>query len=347
MTNAIDRIAGQMPVTQTTAVEQARAVAEVAAAVQVAQQCPRDVRRAWAEMEDACRRLGLAEVAFYSVPNRGRGPSVHLARAIALIWGNHDSGVHELSRDDARGMSEIRAYAWDQQTNVRSSRTFQVPHAKMAGGGRKNLTDLGDIYLNNQNVGARALRECIWATLPRDYVDRAQEVCRETLQKGDGAPLLDRIAKMVEAFSGIGVAVARIEAKLGRPRGQWTAVDVADMLIVYRSIGRGETTADAEFPPERVTAAEITGQQPAVPQERVVRPHGPDLHLHDDHQAARLLASVGQMKVPGMAESQPITDFCGVETPDGACNLPAGHETGPELDGYDGHDVVPATGGQR
>ena len=62
------------------------------------------------------------------------GPSVHLARELARIWGNMDYGVHELSRDDARGMSEIRAYAWDQQTNMRSSRTFQVPHARMAKG---------------------------------------------------------------------------------------------------------------------------------------------------------------------------------------------------------------------
>ncbi|GIE35934.1 hypothetical protein Ait01nite_089790 [Actinoplanes italicus] len=307
MTNTLDRLAAPTPITQTTAVEQARAVAEVAAAVQVAQMNPRDIRRAWAEMEDACRRLGLAEVAFYSVPNRGRGPSVHLARAIALIWGNHDSGVHELSRDDVRGMSEIRAYAWDQQTNVRSSRTFQVPHAKMAGGGRKVLTDLGDIYLNNQNVGARALRECIWATLPRDYVDRAQEVCRETLQKGDGKPLLDRVAQMVEAFGKLGVNPARLAARIGRPRGQWTSVDVADMLIVIRSIGRGETTADAEFPDEPVTAAEITGQR------------------------APATAAV----------------VCGWETPAGPCNLQQGHPVGPQFPGYDGHDVAPAEGDAR
>jgi hypothetical protein len=149
--------------TQATAVEQSRAIAEVAAAVQVAQQCPRDMRRAWAEMEEACRRYDLADRAFYQVVNRGRGPSVHLARELARIWGNLDYGVHELSRDDLRGMSEIRAYAWDQQTNVRSSRTFQVPHLRMvkdkATGTqeRKPLVDLQDVYLNNQNIGARAV----------------------------------------------------------------------------------------------------------------------------------------------------------------------------------------------
>jgi hypothetical protein len=267
MTNALDRIAVKAPVTQTTAVEQARAVAEVAAAVQVAQQCPRDIRRAWAEMEDACRRYSLAERAFYKVPNRGRGPSVHLARELGRIWGNLDAGVHELSRDDDRGMSEIRAYAWDQQTNVRTSRTFQVPHKRMGGGAK--LTDLTDIYLNNQNIGARAVRECIFAALPADYVERAQEICEETLRSGDGTPLLDRIAKMVEAFAALGVTVPMLAARIGTPRGQWTAVIVADMQVVHRSINRGETTVDAEFPPEKVTAAEIVGQKPAqqgVPQ---------------------------------------------------------------------------------
>jgi hypothetical protein len=252
---------GPTYVTQATAVEQARAVAEVAAAVQVAQQCPRAPQRAWAEMKEACSRLAMAEVAFYKVPSRGQGPSVHLARELLRIWGNADAGVHELSRDDERGMSEIRAYAWDQQTNVRQSRTFQVPHRRMGGGAK--LTDLTDIYLNNQNIGARAVRECIYAILPRDYVNEAQALCRKTIEHGDGVPLPERISKMLGKFKELGVTVARIETKVGRKRGQWSTADVADLAVVYGSIARNETTVDDEFPPERVTAAEITGATPA------------------------------------------------------------------------------------
>jgi hypothetical protein len=266
--NAIDRIAAPIPatLTQATAVEQARAVAEVAAAVQVAQQNPRDMDRAWREMQAACGRLGLAARAFYAVKNRGSGPSVHLARELARIWGNMDYGVHELHRDDARGMSEIRAYAWDQQTNVRTSRTFQVPHAKMASGARKPLTDLQDVYLNNQNIGARAVRESILAALPADFVEEAKDQCRATIERGDGKPLVERVAEMVTAFAGIGVKPGQIETRLGRKRGQWTAADVADLGVVFRSIKRNETTAEDEFPPERVTAAEIQGREPAAEQ---------------------------------------------------------------------------------
>jgi hypothetical protein len=253
--------------TQATAVEQARAVAEVAAAVQVAQQNPRDMTRAWAEMKAACGRTGLAKRAFYSVVNRGSGPSVHLARELARIWGNLDYGVHELNRDDARGMSEVRAFAWDQQTNVRSSRTFQVPHARMVKGERKPLTDLGDVYLNNQNIGARAVRESIFTVLPADFVAEAQDICRATIQKGDGKPLPERIANMIGTFKEVGVTVARIEQRVGRKRGQWTAADVAELGVVYGSIQRGEANVDEEFP-SRVTADEITGAAAASQQER-------------------------------------------------------------------------------
>lgn len=255
--------------TQATAVEQARAVAEVAAAVQVAQQMPRDMDRAWAEMKAACARKGLADRAFYLVPNRGgQQPSVHLARELARIWGNLDYGVHELSRDDTRGMSEVRCYAWDQQTNVRSSRTLQVPHQRMVKvdgqSVRKPLIDLGDVYLNNQNIGARAVRESIFTVLPADFVAEAQDICRATIQRGDGKPLPERITNMVAGFKELGVTVARIEQRVGRKRGQWTAADLVELGVVYGSIQRGEVRADEEFP-SRVTADEISaaaGQQP-------------------------------------------------------------------------------------
>jgi hypothetical protein len=270
MTNSVDRyatggyIAPAAPtVTQATAVEQARAVAEVAAAVQVAQMNPRDMNRAWAEMQAACARLGLANRAFYSVKNRGSGPSVHLARELARIWGNMDYGVHELHRDDERGMSEIRAYAWDQQTNMRSSRTFQVPHRRLGGGAK--ITDLTEVYLNNQNIGARAVRESILAALPADFVEEAKALCRKTIERGDGKPLPERIANMVSRFKELGVTVARIETKVGRKRGQWTAADVAELAVVFGSIDRRETTAEDEFPPERVTADEIRAHSPQLP----------------------------------------------------------------------------------
>lgn len=250
-------------ISQVTAVEQARAVAEVAAAVRVAQDNPRDRDRALGDMRESCSRTSLAARAFYSVPNRGTGPSVHLARELARIWGNVDFGVRELRRDDDAHESEILAYAWDQQTNVRSTRSFIVPHVRMKGKARQSLTDLGDIYLNNQNQGAKAVRECIFSMLPGWFIDEAKTLCQATLEQGDGKPLDQRVDEMARAFEqSHGVSEDQLEAKIGKPRGQWNANDLARMGIVFQSLSNSETTRDDEFPPKRVTASEITGKQP-------------------------------------------------------------------------------------
>jgi hypothetical protein len=264
MTTALDRVGQHGPaqtaerIGQATAVEQARAVAEVAAAVQVAQQNPRNMQRAIADMRDSCGRMALAQKAFYRVPNRGEGPSVHLARALARIWGNIDYGVRELRRDDHAGESEVLAFAWDQETNSRSTRSFINPHARMKGKERQALVDLNDIYLSNQNVGARAVRETIYAVLPEWFVAEAEQVCRATLENGEGEPLPKRIEKMVAfARTTFGLTVDQIEQKLERKRGQWTAGDVASMAVLFGSIQRGEVDKDEEFPPPRVTGDEI------------------------------------------------------------------------------------------
>jgi hypothetical protein len=244
---------------QATAVEQSRAVAEVQAAVVVAQSVPRDVTRALGEMRESCGRTSLANRAFYSVPNRGHGPSVHLARELARIWGNIQYGVHELMRDDDAGYSEVQAFAWDVQTNTRSTRTFVVPHARMKGKERQKLTDLGDIYLSNQNVGARAVRECIFTVLPMWFTEEAQDACKRTLEEGEGTPLPDRIANMVKAFADdLGVNLKQLERKVGRKRSAWDAGTVEELTIAYQSVKRDGQSIEDVFGNAPVTAGEIT-----------------------------------------------------------------------------------------
>jgi len=244
---------------QATAVEQARAVAEVAAAVRVAQDFPRDMGRAYDQMRKACSTLALAERAFYSVPNRGAGPSVHLARELARCWGNIQHGFVELKRDDHGGESEMQAFAWDVENNSRSMRSFINPHVRMAGGKRKALTDVSDIVNNNNNAASRAVRETIYNVLPVDFVEEAKALCEATLKRGDGEPLVERIAKATAAFARYDVTPEQLEARIGRDRARWDEQDVASLVVLFQSLKSGDTTTDAEFPstPTKVTAEEI------------------------------------------------------------------------------------------
>lgn len=276
---ALDRLrpsAGR--ISQGTAIEQSRAIAQVQAMVIVAQQCPRSVRTAIAAMEEACSQPALAGRAFFRFP-RGKdangkdiivnGPSVHLARELARCWGNIEHGITELRRDDAAAESEMQAFAWDLETNTRSASIFIVPHKRDTKWGAKDLTEMRDIYENNANNGARRLRESIFSVLPVWYRERAIELCQQTNEKGGGIPLPQRIANAVKNFEGrFRVTPARMAAKFGYATvDELTAADVGQLGVIYDSLKQGTVTVDEEFPAEQsgLTAADILGQPKNVP----------------------------------------------------------------------------------
>lgn len=237
---------------QATVVEQSRAVAEVQAAVLVAQQRPRNRAAAIAEMRDATAQMSVASRAYYRYRRGGEnvtGVSIHLARELARCWGNIDYCIKELRRDDVKGESEMLAHAWDMQTNARASTTFIVPHVRDTRDGAKRLTETRDVYENNANAGSRRLREQILAVLPSWFVEEAKANCDATLENGGGKPLQQRIADAIASFSDAGVSVGQLESKLGRSSSDWTGHDVGQLGVIFQSIKRGEASVDDEFPP--------------------------------------------------------------------------------------------------
>lgn len=264
------RVGAPGRVGQSTAVEQSRAVAEVQAAVVLAHQVPRDENAAVARMREVCARPVVADRAFYRMPRAGgtvSGSTVHLMRELARVWGNVQYGISELDRDmTAGGRSEMLARAWDLESNTLVTAAFIVPHARDKGSGSKaeiiTLATLGAVYENNANNGARRLRECIKAVLPSWFVEEAERICRQTIEKGDGTPLHKRVEWIIGKFAEQGVREDQLTRKIGKPAARWSAYDVADLTVIGSSIQRGEVRAEEEFPaePRRVTGADIEAQ---------------------------------------------------------------------------------------
>jgi hypothetical protein len=288
---------------QATRIEQSRAQAEVMTAVMAAKQCPRDPKVAQAAMQFACRQPSLAQKAFYSYPRGGEtvtGPSIHLARELALIWGNINYGVMELDRDIANARSEILAFAWDLESNARNSQIFIQPHRRDTKRGSKDLAELRDVYENNANNGARRVREAIYAVLPRWFKDEAEELCRETLKRGNGKSFGQRVAELVTTYGNVGVTLEQLETKAGCPRERWTDREVVDLEITYRSVERGEIRRDEAFPPQRQTVQEITRSVPA--------PASQEAAPADDH-AAALTALRAHAEQIGRDWADVVNDF--------------------------------------
>lgn len=266
---------------QGTLIEQTRAVAEVAGAIRVAQECPRSIADAILRMRESCTKIELAKRAFYSYPRGGEtvnGATIHLARELMRCFGNTDYGMTELSR--AEDHSEMKAWAWDVQTNTRASSTFIAPHFRTAKGVRKPLTDDRDIYESNTNLAARRMREMCFSVLPAWFTEEAKALCAETLAHppGDKRSLAARITDMVTAFENIGVDRARIETKLGKPADDWTPRDLGQLDVIGASIQRYELKIDEAFPPKPVTVEEIQAQAAAnAPTPPAERPDPRDL----------------------------------------------------------------------
>lgn len=315
---------------QSTAIEQSRAVAEVQAAIFVAQNAPRDTTKAQLEIRTSCSQRYLAEKAFYAYKRGGAqvtGATVHLARELARCWGNVQYGVVELERDDQRGQSEMMAYAWDVQTNTRVEMRFIVPHYRSSVDGKK-LTDLRDIYENNANNGARRMRECIFGVLPPWLVEDAKLRCRGTLERpededGNVIPLGQRVAASVAKFAELNLTQQQLEANRGRPSRDWTAQDVADLGIIFRSITLRESTIEDHFPTVQVTAADIKKAAPPQSPSPVVEPvAAPQARVPVDDprqpgeaapqakatqtQLTRIHAQLGELGVKERAEKLPV-----------------------------------------
>ena len=136
-----------------------RQAQEVQAAMAIAKRFPRDENASISRILTACQRPLLAEVSQYQYSRGGTnitGPSIRLAEVMAQGWGNVDFGVIELER--VNGTSSVMAYAWDLETNTRSSKVFNVKHWRDTKSGGYEVDGERDVYELVANYAARRQR---------------------------------------------------------------------------------------------------------------------------------------------------------------------------------------------
>lgn len=281
-----------------TQVEQSRAVAQVEAAVVAAKRFPRSETKARDRIAATCAYPEVYEKAFYRYPrgtdpdtgkpNIVTGPSIHLLRTVARIWGNIDYGVAEIERHDmggGRGESEMLSQAWDMEDNVRSSTVYRVPWVRVtrAGGIQYLGDDPRNVYENNANQGARRTRAMLEAVIPPEIVALAVRICREAGEASVKArPLPEQRQGAVKAFAELGVTQRQIEDKVGKPADEWLAPDLIFLKTIRDSLVERTTTVGEEFgagpsrkragldeQPDR--AAEDSGEPVDTPEEAAAR----------------------------------------------------------------------------
>jgi hypothetical protein len=260
--------------------DQARAIAEVQAALAVARAAPRDPVAAVDRLLNACTRPTLAEVAVYQYARGGTditGPSIRLAEAAAQCWGNLQYGIREV--EQSGGASLVQAYAWDVESNTRREVIFSVPHTRHTKSGAYALTDPRDIYEMVANQGARRLRACILGIIPGDVIEAAVHQCEVTLRtKADTSE--DAVARMVEAFAAFGITRAQIEARIQRRLDAITPAQIASLKKIYVSLRDGMSTASDWF--GETQAKEPAPTPETAPEPKVEAPQWPRQFVDPD-----------------------------------------------------------------
>jgi len=224
------------------AIEQERAIAEARGQIQLAKMFPRSMAEAQQELLEACKDPVFAKSAFYSVPNRGSGPSIRFAEEVARCYGNFEYGHRELSR--TQGKSEIEVFAWDKEKNNVSKRQITVAHIVDTKKGPKHLKDQADIDNRIANVASKQMRGRILALLPKALVEIGLKECRDTIAgKTEASATANRMA-MIRDFSSMGVTVSMLSKYLGHSVDECTSDDLTDLFGVSNAIRQGAKIKD-------------------------------------------------------------------------------------------------------
>lgn len=232
-------------------------VAEMKAVVLMAKQFPRNDKIVWAALAKACGRKSFAAIVDYSYP-RGSGMitggSVNLAREAAKLYTNVRWGLSILKEDD--DSVTLEGWCWDVENNVRAS--FQDTFKKLIE--RKH-------YENGQQVGTkwivpneRDLRElkmrrgaiitrnAIFNVLPKDYIDDARAIAKQTLKSEIKDPE-GEIKHLIVSLQKYRITVEMINGYLGHD--DWDLDDIVTMNGIINALDDGTAKKDDYFPRDK------------------------------------------------------------------------------------------------
>lgn len=188
-----------------------------------------------------------AKTCTYSVPRGGKaitGPSVHLAKILAQVWGNLRIEAKVVAIDERQITSE--AVCFDLENNLAIK--TQVKRSIIGKAGRFN-DDM--ITVTGNAANSIALRNAVLSVIPRAIVDKVYNVAKATIT-GDVSDKNKLIAKRKQVFDGLKDMYSVTEQEILQSIGKASIDHIAsDDLVVIIGIGQaikdGDTTIDQAF----------------------------------------------------------------------------------------------------
>lgn len=235
--------------------------------ISTAKAYPRNIRRS---TDNAIAIVTLdpetAKVCTYSVPRGGKaitGPSVHLAKILAQVWGNLRIEAKVVGIDHSQVTSE--AVCFDLENNLAIK--TQVKRSITGKSGRFS-EDM--ITVTGNAANSIAMRNAILSVIPRSVVDKVYNSAKRAIT-GDVSDKVKLIAKRKEVFDGMRDTFNLKDSEILSAIGK-ASIDFvdADDLVVLIGIGNavrdGDTTVEQAFKgkPQAVETKDKEGERIAM-----------------------------------------------------------------------------------
>lgn len=222
--------------------------AQIDVQISTAKAYPRVMKRA---IEDAISIVTMdketASTCTYSVPRSGKaitGPSVHLAKILAQVWGNMRIEAKVVSVDAKQITSE--AICFDLEKNIAIK--TQVKRSIMGKHGRFN-DDM--ITVTGNAANSIALRNAILSVIPRAVVDKVYNSAKQAItgDLSDATKLLTRRKQVFEALvTTYSVTEKEILSVVGKASvDHITGDDLLVLIGIGTSIKDGDITIESAF----------------------------------------------------------------------------------------------------
>jgi hypothetical protein len=188
-----------------------------------------------------------AKTCTYSVPRGGKaitGPSVHLAKILAQVWGNMRLDAKVVNIDNTHVTSESVCFDLENNLAIKT----QVKRSIIGRAGRFN-EDM--ITVTGNAANSIALRNAVLSIIPRAVVDKVYNAAKQTIT-GDVSSESKLIAKRKKVIDGLretySVSEKEILSAIGKASiDHITSDDLVVLIGIGTAIKDGDTTIDMAF----------------------------------------------------------------------------------------------------
>lgn len=209
---------------------------------------PRNIRKA---VDNAIAVVTIdqetAKTCTYAIPRGDKpitGPSVHLARILAQVWGNMRIEAKVSAIDNKHVTSQ--SVCWDLESNLAIK--AEVKRSIMGKKGRYN-DDM--ITVTGNAANAIALRNAVLSVIPKAIVDKVYNAAKQCIT-GDISDETKLIAKRKQVIDALkdtySVTEKEILSAVGKAAiNHLTSDDLVVLIGVGTAIKDGDTTVDQAF----------------------------------------------------------------------------------------------------